>query len=167
MISDNLYNLKTSLRLKISFWLNPTQLLRPWVGVHWNVTEDNLYISTPASISTDKITKRSIASDTARVLDILGLFAPAILPAKVLLQSLWKLTLKWDDDVPVDTREKFQHWTLSFSIITNYSISRRMIQNDCAVVSRYLHGFSDASSTAYGTAVYMRILHEDTTISVS
>ncbi len=115
----------------------------------------------------DKTTKRTIASDTARVFDILGVFVPAIFLAEVRLQSFWKLALKWNDDLPADIQEKFQYWTLSLPTITNYSVPQRMIQNDNPVVSHSLHGFSDASSNAYGAAVYMKILHEDTTISIS
>ena len=42
-----------------------------------------------------------------------------------------------------------------------------MTQNDSPVIFRVLHGFSDASSMAYGEAVYLRIMHENMTTSVS
>ncbi len=52
--------------------------------------------------------------------------------------------------------------------ITNYSIPRRLSQNDRPVVFRALHGFADASSVAYGVAIYLRQVHEggDTTIAL-
>ena len=135
--------------------------------VHWDVANDSLHISTPSTTSTDKITKRTIASATAKVFYIRGLFAPAIIPAKVLLQSLWKLPVKWDDTVPNDIQKKWIEWTATLPIITNFSIPRRMTQNDSPVIFRALHGFSDASSMAYGAAVYLRIMHENMTTSVS
>ena len=58
-------------------------------------------------------------------------------------------------------------WTATLPIITNFSIPRRMTLNDHPVIFRALHGFSDASSMAYGAAVYLRIMHENMTTSVS
>ncbi len=137
------------------------------LGIHWDVAKDNLHVSTPVSISTKQVTKRTIASDTAKVFDVLGLFAPAIIPARVLLQSLWKLPLKWDDPVPEDILLKWNEWTTTLKVITDFAIPRRVTSNKSPVVFKSLHGFSDASSTAYGAAVYLRLLHEDSTISVA
>ncbi len=73
------------------------------LGIHWKVDTDTLHVSTPVSTSSEGIiTKRVIASDTAKVFDVLGLFAPAIIPARILLQGLWKLSLSWDNPVPPD-----------------------------------------------------------------
>jgi len=65
---------------------------------------------TQSITSTDKITKKNIASDTAKVFDILGLFSLAIIPAKLLLQLLWKLPVKWDNMVPNDIQKKWIEW---------------------------------------------------------
>ncbi len=43
------------------------------LGIHWNVVKDTLHISTPVTVMTEKVTKRSVASDTAKIFDILGL----------------------------------------------------------------------------------------------
>ena len=51
------------------------------LGVHWNVTQDTLHISTPVTVTIEKVTKRSVASDTAKVFDVLGFFALTIIPA--------------------------------------------------------------------------------------
>ncbi len=59
------------------------------LGVHWDVAKDTLHIATPINISIPKsITKRVITSGTASVFDVLGLFSPAIIPARLLLQDL-------------------------------------------------------------------------------
>jgi len=42
-----------------------------------------------------------------------------------------------------------------------------MRQNNSPVFFRALHGFIDASSMAYGTAVDLRIMHKNITTSVS
>ncbi len=137
------------------------------LGIHWDVAKDSLHISTPVTITTEQVTKRTIAADTAKVFDVLGLFAPAVIPARVLLQSLWKLPLKWDNTVPDNILQKWIEWTATLPIITNFAIPRRISKNYSPIVFKTLHGFSDASSTAYGAAVYVRLLHEDKTISVA
>jgi len=59
------------------------------LGVHWDVDSDTLHISTPSiDFPQGSITKRTIASGSAGVFDVLGLFAPAIIPARILLQDL-------------------------------------------------------------------------------
>jgi len=136
------------------------------LGIHWDVATNNLHVSTPVSISTEQVTKWTIASDTAKVFDVLGLFASAIIPARVLPQSLWKLPLKWDDPVPEDILLKWNEWTTTLKVMKNFVIPRRVKYNKSPVF-KSLHGFSDASSTAYGEAVYLKLLHEDSTISVA
>ncbi len=57
------------------------------LGIHWNVQKDCFYISTSSSDYTIT-TKRTIASDSARVYDILGLFSPFTIVARMIKQSL-------------------------------------------------------------------------------
>ncbi len=45
------------------------------LGIHWDVTSDTLHVATPPpTVPADDITKRVVASGTARVYDIIGLF---------------------------------------------------------------------------------------------
>ncbi len=69
-----------------------------------------LHISTPISAQPEVVTKRAIASGVAGVFDVLGLFAPAIVPAKILLQDLWRTNLSWDDVVPDEVQTKWNLW---------------------------------------------------------
>ena len=87
------------------------------LGVHWDTGSDSLHISTPAIDNNKTPTKCQIASIVAKVFDILGWFAPAILPAKILLQDIWKLKLAWDDPVNsemADMDERFISHHISF-----------------------------------------------------
>ena len=70
------------------------------LGIHWNMGGDIFHVSTPSTSITDQPTKHQLASDIARIYDIMGWFAPATLHAKILLQTLWKEKLSWDDQVP-------------------------------------------------------------------
>ena len=54
--------------------------------MHWDVRNDNFHISVPQIDVNMPVTRRIIASESAKVFDILGLFSPSILPSKVMLQ---------------------------------------------------------------------------------
>jgi len=65
--------------------------------VHWDVEKVKLYIFITTAITTKKVINRTMALDTATVFYIFGIFAPSLITTRVLLQSLSKLPLKWDD----------------------------------------------------------------------
>ena len=60
------------------------------LGLHWDTVHDFLHVTTPSLDAKELATKRSVSSTIAHIFDVMGWFSPAILPAKVLLQELWK-----------------------------------------------------------------------------
>ena len=135
--------------------------------MHWDVRNDNFHISVPQIDVNMPVTRRIIASESAKVFDILGLFSPSILPSKVMLQELWRLKLDWDQPVPDSLSLRWQQWASSLHLISSHAIPRHITLSDVPSISRSLHGFSDASTTAYGAAVYLRTVHEDATVTVT
>ncbi len=85
-----------SLRETTDLLIKDPSLSSKTLGIHWNVEHDHLCVSAPAITDSTLPTKRIIASVTAKVFDILGLFSPVIVTAKMLLQHLWILKLDWD-----------------------------------------------------------------------
>ncbi len=61
------------------------------LGTHWVVDKDELHVTTPKP-EIGRVTKRHIASITAKVYDVLGLFAPAILPARSCCKYCGRIT---------------------------------------------------------------------------
>ena len=59
------------------------------LGIHWITSTDKQYMSVPALKPREITTKRTIASDLGKVFDVLGLFAPSLFQAKILIQQLW------------------------------------------------------------------------------
>ena len=53
------------------------------------------------------------------------------------------------------------------SLISERPVPRRYSTHDLPVIQRQLHGYCDASKAAYGAVVYIHLLHEDSTVSVS
>jgi len=128
-------------------WSSPQQRTHPKpLGFTW---------ITPSTTASEPLTKRVIASDTAKVFDVLGLFAPAHVPARTLLQSLWKLPIKWDYPVPEDIIARWTKWTDSFLDINGHPVPRRYTDSTSPIFQASLHGFADASLFVYGAVVYV------------
>nr|XP_033204611.1 uncharacterized protein LOC117165285 [Bombus vancouverensis nearcticus] len=107
------------------------------LGVVWNSFDDSILYSVKINSPASRITKRTISSEIAKIYDPLGLLAPVIVRAKMLLQRLWTLKIDWDESLPADVHTE---WSCS---------------------GNELHGFCDASERAYGACVYLRIITPD------
>ena len=69
------------------------------LGLSWNSSTDVLQFHVNTPIIT-RVTKRLILSQLARVFDPLGPVAPITISAKLLMQTMWRLELSWDESVP-------------------------------------------------------------------
>ncbi|XP_076483013.1 uncharacterized protein LOC117165285 [Bombus vancouverensis nearcticus] len=107
------------------------------LGVVWNSFDDSILYSVKINSTASRITKRTMSSEIAKIYDPLGLLAPVIVRAKMLLQRLWTLKIDWDESLPADVHTE---WSCS---------------------GNELHGFCDASERAYGACVYLRIITPD------
>ena len=136
-------------------------------GMHWDVSQDHLHVSTPTPETTTRITKRLIASVSAKVFHVLGLFSPATIQSKVLLQCLWRHQTAWDEEAPVDLQQLWKNWIGELPTITSHPVPRRHTLNSSPVIFKSLHGFADASNMAYGAVVNLRQVHEVTSVSIS
>ena len=99
------------------------------------------------------VTKRNVLKEIASIYDPIGLLCPVILRGKVLMQSLWKKQLDWDDEL--DTAEQIKWSDIKSDIegIGQVEIIR-CIRKECE--NKYdLVCFCDASAVAYACAVYL------------
>ncbi|XP_039304380.1 uncharacterized protein LOC120357605 [Solenopsis invicta] len=70
------------------------------LGIAWSTDGDKLHYSINSIKVTEKITKRNILLEIAKIYDPLGLLGPVILYAKKLMQDVWRCKLHWDESVP-------------------------------------------------------------------
>ncbi|XP_035904112.1 uncharacterized protein LOC118508413 [Anopheles stephensi] len=85
--------------------------------------------------------------------DPLGLIAPIIIRAKMLMQELWLLRSGWEDPVPDVICNKWKAIQSDWNSLRECKINRYVLLPHSKVE---LHSFTDASETAYGACVYAR-----------
>ncbi|XP_035918682.1 uncharacterized protein LOC118516961 [Anopheles stephensi] len=79
-----------------------------------------------AAVDTTTITMRSILSNIARMFDPLGLIAPVIIRAKLLMQELWLQKIGWDDPVPVHIYNKWKAVNDDWKDLADFKRDRRV-----------------------------------------
>jgi len=132
------------------------------LGAHWNTTTDTLQVAVPKPPTSDStVTKRIVASVSAAVFDVMGLFSPSTIIPRMLLQETWKLHLPWDKQLPPHLTQTWNSWISDLSHIGNFKFDRKFFIDPGPHPFRSLHGFSDASEKAYGATVYLRILDKE------
>ena len=126
------------------------------LGVEWNATSDTFRPVVSSLKSIETLTKRALLSDIARLFDVLGWCSPAIIKPKILLQQVWRDKSDWDDPVPKPILTVWQRWRKELPVLQERHIQRSYFPKDFNVASIELHGFSDASESAYAGVIYIR-----------
>jgi len=138
------------------------------LGLFWDASSDELKYKIPPipSCAQYTITKRKMLSDIASIFDPLGLVGPVVIRAKILLQSLWREKINWDEAVPDCMQEEWRKYCESMPSLNNLVIPRK-IAGDLINDIVEIHGFSDASEVAYGCCLYLRCINSDGACSTS
>ncbi|XP_053678670.1 uncharacterized protein LOC128729047 [Anopheles nili] len=114
------------------------------LGIAWKPEMDLCFESTP-TINNTHLTMRYILSNIARMFDPLGLIAPVIICAKLLMQELWLQKIGWDDPVPAQICSKWKSVTDDWQDLADFqSDSSSKFQNRC----------NDSSKEVIQTVVY-------------
>ncbi|XP_048001236.1 uncharacterized protein LOC125238008 isoform X2 [Leguminivora glycinivorella] len=135
------------------------------LGLTWHMNKDILKLrlgETLVERNQDKIamTKRGILRTLASLYDPCGFAAPLVLPAKLLLQELWKRKEKWDTQLPEDLEEEWQKAVNALKTAAEIEIPRHVGLSPNRDTECELHCFTDASKRAYSAVVYLRIVNK-------
>jgi hypothetical protein len=84
------------------------------------------------------------------------LINPVVVKAKILLQQIWLLKLDWDKPVPEEIATSWKLFVDELTELNKFRIPRKLIISNLPINLIELHGFADASSKAYGAAVYVK-----------
>ena len=137
------------------------------LGVGWNSNLDHFRLTFSQPPSLEKVTKRGLISDVAKTFDVLGWFSPAIIKVKILFQRLWEMKVDWDDPVPSSVHEPWLQWRSELHLLSKRHIPRCYFPKDAHISIIQLHGFSDASESAYAGVVYLRMVDTEGRVHVS
>nr|XP_031848507.1 uncharacterized protein LOC116433979 [Nomia melanderi] len=124
------------------------------LGLCWNAKHNMITYDIQELRQPNRVTKRTILSQTATLFDPLEILGPVIVRAKILLQSLWKLQLDWDESVPLDIHTQWSTYCRDLIQLKNLNIRRQITPKEYEMLQ--LHGFCDASEQAYGACIYIR-----------
>ncbi|KMQ88124.1 hypothetical protein RF55_12443 [Lasius niger] len=124
------------------------------LGLWWNPTADNFQYRIKINNNETKITKRNILARVAQVYDPLGLVGPIVVQIKILIQRLWQSKCTWDEEVTNDIKNMWIQWKSQILSVEELLIPRRIICDNPVEIE--LHGFCDASESAYGACIYLR-----------
>lgn len=129
------------------------------LGIIWNPQSDVIKYTVRGFDNERPVTKRAILSIASQIFDPLGLLAPVVVVAKVIMQQLWQLKVSWDESIPMNLQTHWKHFGNHLHRLNELEIPRHAISSfNCPVE---LHGFADASQKAYGACIYLRSVHPD------
>lgn len=135
------------------------------LGVVWNVAKDAIEIRT--RIQPREITRRGIASQIAQVYDPLGIVAPFLLPARLLLQQLTRDNIDWDAPVEGTHKSHGLKWTNCLTELDKISLPQCYKPPGFVPTSIPLHSFADSSKSGYSACCYFRFEDIDGKVHVS
>ncbi|UYV61264.1 hypothetical protein LAZ67_1004155, partial [Cordylochernes scorpioides] len=135
------------------------------LGICWNPSLDIFQILVN-DIPEQTNSKRHLLSHISRIFDPIGWLSPVIIRLKILLQSLWKQKLNWDDPLPDTLCSQWKKIEKELSLLNKIQIPRYFSCRG-ALLSVELHGFCDSSEVAYAAVFYIRSHFKSGQVKVS
>lgn len=101
----------------------------PVLGLNWFPGKDvptinGKFLETVEDWDSMVVTKRLILSLTQKVFDPVGYLCPATLVPKLIIQSLWKQNLTWDQPVDKTNATSFRNWAKELPYLLQVEIPR-------------------------------------------
>ncbi|XP_059217410.1 uncharacterized protein LOC131994651 [Stomoxys calcitrans] len=144
-------------------WLNISEASSTkTLGIRWNISGDNFTFTAPTVEEKQMSTKREVLSTIAKFFDPCGWLAPVIVVAKLIMQQVWLDKVEWDDSLKPVTQMNWNNFVRGSHSIDTVSIPRWVRFTPASIVE--IHGFCDASESAYAATIYIRVEHIDKTV---
>ncbi len=129
------------------------------LGVLWCVESDTF--SFEIRVKDREPTRRGILSIVSSVFDPLGIVSAAIMPAKLLLQDLCRMKLKWDQQIPEEFLPRWNRWLTDLPKLEQIAVDRCFKPKGFTdPVCVQIHHFADASEKGYGVITYLRLVND-------
>ena len=85
---------------------------------------------------------------------------PVVLVGKLFLQNLWSEKLEWDDSLPPSLLQEWKQIAQMLQQLPRLRIPQYVCKNIRNPVYQ-IKTFCDASAKSYATAVYLRVIYQD------
>ena len=139
-----------------------------WVlGQKWNLKSDTIIMKPLTYFSTNPIeySQRKIFSLVCSIFDSLGILSPLTIRFKILLQEIWKLGKKWDEQLPIQISRRLQKILDSYFEMPEIHLTRTLTSLRYSESSAELHIFLDASTAAMAAVAYLRKTHNHSEVT--
>uniref|UniRef100_A0A182WES7 DUF5641 domain-containing protein n=1 Tax=Anopheles minimus TaxID=112268 RepID=A0A182WES7_9DIPT len=145
--------------------IGPTDQVKT-LGVCWDPEADELGVAIRLDEyqPIERPTRRTVFSAIAKLFDPLGIIAPIIAWAKIMMQRLWIATKDWDDPIPPELAEQWRLFEKQLSCISHIRVPRYVWLREEKTTQ--MHCFADASEAAYGACLYLRLADHDGQVKV-
>ena len=85
-----------------------------------------------------------------------------MLPAKQIMQDLWRMKRAWDQPLEGELLRRWLQWKDNLPLLASVKVPRCCFsRSDHEGATLQLHHFCDASEVGYGTATYLQIAYPD------
>ena len=129
------------------------------LGLGWNIEHDTIHFNFEhISQKKERLepTKRNLLSLLSSLFDPLGLISGVVVSMKILFQDVCKNKLGWDEVFNDDLKKRLDKWVQDLVATREICLDRCLYDTSAGKVSKcYLHGFGDASKSAYCAVVYL------------
>lgn len=152
-------NLKANQEVEVPL-IDKDPEIKSVLGLYWNTKTDKFTFKFKSDEDEDQQvwTKRKILSKIGKLYDPNGFIGPIIFRGKLIIQSLWRDKMDWDEKLTPELKQEWEKFNSELKLINRISIDRWLGTLEVSQIQ--LHGFCDASEKGYGAAIYSRVKDE-------
>jgi hypothetical protein len=133
------------------------------LGIEWDANRDKFQFQ--FQCSEKAVSRRGLLSCVSSIFDPLGMVAPFIIPAKMILQDVCRKGKGWDASLDEDDIRRWTTWKKGMNQLECIDLDRCVFNGTLSASMCQLHVFADASERAYGAVAYVRQKTDEGSIS--
>ena len=133
------------------------------LGKYWDTRSDEIFFDFSELSKTARsmdLTKRNVLRFGAKIYDPLGLLSPFTIRLKLLFQELCHDRTEWDSNLSHEHEKKYLKLISEVGSLNEIRVARALSALHSKPKTSEIHGFADASESAYAAVVYLRTTHE-------
>jgi hypothetical protein len=149
-VLDNIPNTEKAKGFHTEDFLTNVSPSTTTLGMLW-LSFSDVYTYRAMRVPDDVCTMRQILKYTASLFDPLGLLAPYIIRARLIVQRCCKAKLTWDEKVPTDILSDWNDWKNELRVLPDFMVERCLRSDRNSLT---IHSFCDASELAFAVCIY-------------